>query len=425
MKRNTNGQFIQQRWKELAGGQPVTERKEVMSTIVDIKDAANGQTFGILKENATYYIKIKATNGDTARAEDFDYIGGVQNKTKEAYGSLNEAIRRLNAKLFAIHESTAILPEETEEELIDKLDDKSGETEDAPVEEPAMDAPVEEPAMDTPVEAPVMDAPAMGGEAPVEEPAMDAPAAPAMDAPAEEPAMDAPVEEPAMDTPVEAPVMDAPVEDPATEGGEEASGEGDEILAMLGKLGAMITQAPDLSAPLTKNILNTIISQTKDGIEKLDFTEKEELAKRLQKNGQKIEEDAIEGDESIANSTEDMVGGEEGLYEEIGEGIDFNQFCQENGFSTNNDDDVVKAVIAYATKHASQEIDANMESVATEINPYIFNKIEQDVDTDFLEELKSHLSFEQMSLGNGPSALNESHLDKVITKLVFSMIANK
>jgi hypothetical protein len=431
MKKKLSGQLLEQRWKELAGGQPVTERKDTLSTIVDIREANNGQVFGILKENSKYFIKLKTTVGNIARAEDFDYIGGLQNKMMESFNSINDATRRLNAKIYSINESTDIIPEETEEELLQQLDDKSGDgaeepAMDTPAEEPAMDTPAEEPAMDTPAEEPAMDTPAMDipAEEPAEEPAMDTPAmdTPAMDAPAEEPAMDAPAEEPAMDAPAEEPAMDdeAPEGDETPEGGSS-----EEIQSLLGKLGAVINQEV-LSPQETKNILNTIISASKAGIAQLDFSEKEEIAKRIQKDGQKIDEDVVDDNESIANEEGEMVADSDTeLYEEVGQGVDFASFCNENGFATNNDDDVVKAIIAYATKHASNDIEADFESLAIEVNPYIFNKIEQVVDEDFLEELKNTLSFEQMNLGGQSSTLNESHLDKVITKLVLAMIDSK
>ena len=74
---------------------PINEGRLNTSTIELIKKAANGKTYVIVRENRTYYIKLTDTK-QTLTESDFDFIGGVQNKTKNSFKSYDDAVSRLN-----------------------------------------------------------------------------------------------------------------------------------------------------------------------------------------------------------------------------------------------------------------------------------------------------------------------------------------
>ena len=47
-----------QRLLKLADIKPITENKKELSSIENIKKAANGKTYAIVRENRKYYIKV-------------------------------------------------------------------------------------------------------------------------------------------------------------------------------------------------------------------------------------------------------------------------------------------------------------------------------------------------------------------------------
>ena len=73
--------------------------------IVEFKrKAANGKTYGIIRESTKYYI-MEAPQKDTeVLAEDFDYIGGFNNRKENEYTSYSKASNALDLKLMSINE---------------------------------------------------------------------------------------------------------------------------------------------------------------------------------------------------------------------------------------------------------------------------------------------------------------------------------
>jgi len=63
----------------------------------------NGKTYGIVKESHNYFIKISDKRNPSV--DDFKYIGGLENKIQEAYGSYSKALKQLNLKLVDINEA--------------------------------------------------------------------------------------------------------------------------------------------------------------------------------------------------------------------------------------------------------------------------------------------------------------------------------
>jgi hypothetical protein len=73
----------------------VSEKKDQFSNIELVFPAYDGNIYGVIKENSKYIIK-KATNRNANSVEDFDYIDGVQNKSKYSKTTITEAQKTLN-----------------------------------------------------------------------------------------------------------------------------------------------------------------------------------------------------------------------------------------------------------------------------------------------------------------------------------------
>ena len=99
MKNITNKNL--QRMISLMGNlNPINESK--LSESVDlVKKSADGKFYGIVREGKKYFIK-ESTDGTN-----FNFIGGVANKTKNQYSSYEEATRRLNI-MFEDRKSTRL-----------------------------------------------------------------------------------------------------------------------------------------------------------------------------------------------------------------------------------------------------------------------------------------------------------------------------
>ena len=101
------GNEINERMKQLMGVTPINEGLS-RSTVELTKIGPDGKAYGIVRENHEYYIKVsdKTTN---LTVEDFNYIGGLQNKKLEAYPSYAKATKHLNLKFNSICESFDIV----------------------------------------------------------------------------------------------------------------------------------------------------------------------------------------------------------------------------------------------------------------------------------------------------------------------------
>src|SRR5574344_1276688 len=76
--------------------QPIVEFK---------KKAANGKTYGIVRESTKFYI-MEAPQKDTeVLAEDFGYIGGFNNRKENEYSSYAKASNALDLKIMSINEA--------------------------------------------------------------------------------------------------------------------------------------------------------------------------------------------------------------------------------------------------------------------------------------------------------------------------------
>ena len=113
MRENVNPKSLKgndqlDRVRELMGKiQPLNESTS-LSELELIKKGPNNVIYGIVRENHKYFIKTTNKTSGTLVAEDFDYIGGLQNKFSEAYNSYAAVTKQLNLKFDMLNESLGI-----------------------------------------------------------------------------------------------------------------------------------------------------------------------------------------------------------------------------------------------------------------------------------------------------------------------------
>ncbi len=97
------GNQINERMRELMGISSINENT-TKSAIELTKIGPDGKSYAIVRENHEYFIKVsnKTTN---LLSEDFNYIGGLQNKKSEAYSSYAKAIKHLNLNFKSLAEA--------------------------------------------------------------------------------------------------------------------------------------------------------------------------------------------------------------------------------------------------------------------------------------------------------------------------------
>lgn len=79
--------------------------KEGLSTIEYMKEGADGNTYGIIREGKKFYIKSAPKKNSELIAEDFDYIGGFMNKKNYEYLTYPIASKQLELKLMSVNEA--------------------------------------------------------------------------------------------------------------------------------------------------------------------------------------------------------------------------------------------------------------------------------------------------------------------------------
>jgi hypothetical protein len=97
------GKEVINRMKELMGSTSINE--DVKGSVVELtKEGPDGKVYAIIRENHEYYIKV-SENKSNLVTEDFNYIGGLQNKKDKAYPSYAKAIKQLNLKFMSLNEA--------------------------------------------------------------------------------------------------------------------------------------------------------------------------------------------------------------------------------------------------------------------------------------------------------------------------------
>jgi hypothetical protein len=91
------------RMRSLMGMTPITENTK-RSVVELTKKGPDGKVYGIVRENQKYFIKVAEASNNLV-AEDFNYIGGLKNKTDKSYNSYSEATKHLNLKFISLNEA--------------------------------------------------------------------------------------------------------------------------------------------------------------------------------------------------------------------------------------------------------------------------------------------------------------------------------
>lgn len=97
------GRQINERMIQLMGIKPINENK-TNSAVELTKLGPDGKSYAIIRENHEYYIKVAVKTSGLV-LEDFNYIGGLQNKKLEAHGSYAKAIKHLNLNFKSLAEA--------------------------------------------------------------------------------------------------------------------------------------------------------------------------------------------------------------------------------------------------------------------------------------------------------------------------------
>ena len=97
------GKEVINRMKELMSSTSINE--DVRGSVVELtKEGPDGKVYAIVRENHEYYIKV-SENKENLVTEDFNYIGGLQNKKDKVYPSYAKAIKQLNLKFMSLNEA--------------------------------------------------------------------------------------------------------------------------------------------------------------------------------------------------------------------------------------------------------------------------------------------------------------------------------
>jgi hypothetical protein len=98
---NMNFDSSIERMKELisCGKDDASLKPNISETVENKITAADGKTYGIIREYQKYFIKEQTDNGD------FEYIGGIGNKSDNEYPSYHSASRNLELKIQSINEA--------------------------------------------------------------------------------------------------------------------------------------------------------------------------------------------------------------------------------------------------------------------------------------------------------------------------------
>ena len=323
MRRNINpktlkGQDKLNRMLDLMGKMNTLNESKSYSELELVKKGPNGIVYGIVRENHDYFIKTSNKTSGKFLAEDFSYVGGLQNKYDERYNSYAESIKHLNMKFDMLNESYGIdsntnifesdgvafgggtgfgfVMEEDDED-----DEKNEEKKeiisdaDADLEEQKKVLKVDTPKAEEPVEDEVdVD---MGGD-----------------------------------------IADVEFDEETEEGGDEFGDEGMEdeegdedgdtkkIQKYTGKIGQMLRDMGEADLDLEKYVINSIISAMH--LDEMDEEDKEDIIEKIE-SGDEEEGDDFDmegGDEEVdvdldAEETTEVTP-EEGGEEELSEGED-------------------------------------------------------------------------------------------------------
>jgi hypothetical protein len=338
MRENVNPKSLKgndklDRVRELMGKMQPLNESTSFSELELIKKGPNNVIYGIVRENHKYFIKTTNKTSGTLVAEDFDYIGGLQNKFSEAYNSYAAVTKQLNLKFDMLNESLGIKThnnilesdgiaaagygfvieeEEVEEEVVEEQEEEDFELSG---EELVSEEDIEE---GNAFIGAMTDAKEKGEDSfevdgktyqvKEEEEKLEEKTVLKVDAPAPaEPEMEEPIEdEVSMEDDMEAPVdagMD--MEEPAMDDeGDDEEDSTKKIQKLTGKIGQAIRELDEPDAELEKYVINSIISalhldefsdeDIEDIISKLEGEEEEDEAEAAEAGEMDMEEPSME-----------------------------------------------------------------------------------------------------------------------------------
>lgn len=399
MSRHASKEAFYQRLQELAEvKKPLIKETRNLGTLIDYKKAADGNTYGIVKEQHHYYIK-KAGSKQNPNVSDFAYIGGLENIKEYQYDKLSEADKQRSMILHNINEAFTLKPNKTSSKLL--KEDKAGEeiekaSEKVPELDAATDAAAEPevPAVDDGGDAEMaagLEAePAGGEEMPAEEPApeggeeMPAPEG-GEEMPAEMPAPEG--EEGEEEVPAEPEGgEEMPAEEPAEDDVE--SGPKDEIKSDIGKIGEKI-QERDLSNDKVDAYVSMFLGYFTDYFANMDIEQRKEIADKILE---------VSKEKNIEDLEASMPSEPVGLDGEVDEDIcaecgGFGRYAESRGYSAESlmecdAEELSNVISGYANAHNDGQNDGDFKLVALFVNPEVLGKLKNEYGhEDYTEKL--------------------------------------
>jgi hypothetical protein len=350
MRKNVNPKSLKgndqlDRVRELMGKMQPLNESTSLSELELIKKGPNNVIYGIVRENHKYFIKTTNKTSGRIVAEDFDYIGGLQNKFSEAYNSYAAVTKQLNLKFDMLNESLGIDTHNNilesdgvafgggagfgfvvEEEENEPKDEKEKEdSKDEKEKEDSKDKSRGEKELDTisnknldldkhleeeVVEEQWEEDEDFGDEEKLEEKTVlkvDAPA------PAE-PEMEEPIEDevPMEDDMEEEPAMDMEEEPAMDDEGDDEEDSTKKIQKLTGKIGQAIRELDEPDAELEKYVINSIISALH--LDEFSDEDIEDIISKLE--GEEEEDEAEAGEMDMEEPSMEEEPAEEEVEEE-------------------------------------------------------------------------------------------------------------
>ena len=295
-----------------------------MSELELIKKGPNNVIYGVVRESHKYFIKTTNKTSGKIVAEDFDYIGGLQNKFSEAYDSYAAATKQLNLKFDMLNESlginthTNILESDgvragfgfvVEEEAVEEEVVEEAEIEEGNEFTGALAKAKEEGKDEFEVDGKTYKVEEAESKLEEEKEMEEQKKVLKVDAPAPaEPAMEEPVEDEVDDFGGEEMDMEEPsmhMEEPAMDDeGDDEEDSTKKIQKLTGKIGQAIRELDEPDAELEKYVINSIISalhldqfsdeDIEDIISKLEGEDEEDDAEASDAGEMDMEEPSME-----------------------------------------------------------------------------------------------------------------------------------
>ena len=85
-----------------------TQSGAIIPRVEYSQKAADGKTYGIIRECNKFYIKVAPKKDTEVIAEDFDYIGGINNRRENEYATYAKASKQFDLKMMSINEAHAV-----------------------------------------------------------------------------------------------------------------------------------------------------------------------------------------------------------------------------------------------------------------------------------------------------------------------------